>query len=273
MSLLRRSVFSWILILVLTPFGHATQAIEAAQEKKAVTAVSAVTASKINHGAFSPFEAAMDALANQYGADSAIALLQLSKIERSIASLDDLAVFRAYQCYLNNFLKNNTGIDESIFFLQKSVNENPLNYSMLAAIELCQSYREPDTKEKELHLISAFQHVSSAQAATLRYWISTDFVMLATSQGRARDAIDAAQIALAVAEENRDAFRIAKSLRALAFIEIDIGNHKEALEHMSSALDIIQRMATREEELNFLVNKGYILTSMKKFADAKIVFR
>ena len=72
----------------------------------------------------------------------------------------------------------------------------------------------------------------------MRYWISTLYAELARRQGRARDAVEAAKIALRVARVNQDAHRQAVSLRSLAMVELDFGDKEEALSHIDESLAI-----------------------------------
>jgi diguanylate cyclase (GGDEF)-like protein len=223
---------------------------------------------------FSPFEKAMDAIANKYSEDASLTLEKLNEIQATAIDSNDFSTLSAYRCYLYSVSKKNDEINRILTQLEQRAaivvsSKFPLN----AATELCLSYRESDPVQQDIHAAKAFYYVRSSQAPTLRYWIGSMYVDLATKQGRMRDAIDAARIALSVGLANKDKVRQSSALRSLALIEVDNGDKQDALEHMTQATALIAELNLPHIQLDYLLNRGFILISLKRFADALQVYR
>ncbi|MBC3872518.1 tetratricopeptide repeat-containing diguanylate cyclase [Undibacterium flavidum] len=222
---------------------------------------------------FSIFEVAMENVANQYGRDNRQVLTQLQKIEPQATALKDFAILSAYRCYLTTQLKDMAALQTALANLKNKAPENSAKPAVQAAIELCQMYAEEDPQKRDQHLARAFYLIKPTQAATLRYWISTMYIELTTKQGRARDAIDAAKIALGIARANNDRFRQAGSLRSLAMVEVDFGDKRDALNHIEEAVALYHEINPTWSNTTGLLNRAYILMSLKRYEDALKAYR
>ncbi|MFZ6819386.1 tetratricopeptide repeat-containing diguanylate cyclase [Undibacterium sp. Ji22W] len=222
---------------------------------------------------FSIFEVAMEKVANQYGSDNRQVLTQLQTIEAQVGSLKDFAALSAYRCYLTKQLKDMSATQAVLANLKNKVPEISAKPAIQAAIELCQMYAEEDPQKRDQHLARAFHLIKTTQAATLRYWISTMYIELTTRQGRARDAIDAAKIALGVARANNDRFRQAGSLRSLALVEVDFGDKEDALIHIDEAVALYRQINPDSFNTTGLLNRAYILMSLKRYDDSLKAYR
>lgn len=237
------------------------------------TVQAAVPAASAVKEQFSSFELAMDKVADQYGRDTLQVLVQLQNIEKQAGNLKDFATLSAYRCYLTTQLKQMSEYQTVLSNLKNKIPENSLKSTVQAAIELCQMFAEANTQKRDQYLARAFYLIKTSQAPTLRYWISTMYIELTGRQGRARDAIDAAKIALAVARANNDLFRQAISLRSLAMVEVDFGDPQDALLHIDEAVSLRRRLTPDWEETETLLNRAFILTSLKRYAEALKAYR
>lgn len=222
---------------------------------------------------FSSFEMAMDKLANQYGRDSRQTLTHLQTIEGQATNLKDFATLSAYRCYLTTQSKQMPAYQAVLTSLKNKLPEASLKPAIQAAIELCHMYAEEDSQKRDQYLARAFYLIKNAQAPTLRYWISTMYIELTGRQGRARDAIDAAKIALGVARANNDRFRQAVSLRSLALVEVDFGDKEDALAHIDEAVALRRQLSESWIDTESLLNRAFILTSLKRYDEALKVYR
>jgi tetratricopeptide (TPR) repeat protein len=222
---------------------------------------------------FSVFEVAMENVANQYGRDNRQVLTQLQKIEAQATNLKDFAILSAYRCYLTTQLKDMSAHQEVLSNLKSKAPENSAKPAIQAAIELCQMYGEDEPQKRDQHLARAYYLLKTTQAPTLRYWISTMYIELTTKQGRARDAIEAAKIALGIARANNDLFRQAGSLRSLAMIEIDFGDKQDALMHIDEAVALYHQINPEWANTTALLNRAYILMSLKRYDESLKAYR
>jgi diguanylate cyclase (GGDEF)-like protein len=237
------------------------------------TVQAAVPAASAVKEQFSSFELAMDKVADQYGRDNLQVLAQLQRIEAQAGNLKDYATLSAYRCYLTTQLKQMPAYQTVLTDLKNKLPENSVKPTVQAAIELCQMYAEPDPQKRDQNLARAFYLIKTAQAPTLRYWISTMYIELTGRQGRARDAIDAAKIALGVARANNDRFRQAVSLRSLAMVEVDFGDPEDALTHIDEAVAISRHLSADWIDTASLLNRAYILTALKRYNEALKTYR
>lgn len=217
---------------------------------------------------FSVFEVTMDQLANKYGKDDRQVLKQLETIEKQATTLRDFATLSAYRCYLTTQTKQVAAREAVVAALRSKLHDNNGKAIVQAALEMCQMHAESESSKRDQYLARAFYLIKSAQAPTLRYWISTMYIELTGRQGRARDAIDAAKIALAVARANNDEFRQAVSLRSLAMVEVDFGDKQDAMTHIDEAVASRQRLSPNWADTATLLNRAYILTTLKRYKEA-----
>jgi tetratricopeptide (TPR) repeat protein len=81
--------------------------------------------------------------------------------------------------------------------------------------------------------------------------------------------MEAAKIALNVARSNNDIRRQSTALRDLALIEVDFGSKEDALAHIDEAIRMAQAGSNTTSELEYMLNRGFILTSLHQIKDAK----
>jgi diguanylate cyclase (GGDEF)-like protein len=234
-----------------------------------------LTAQTVNpvNDQFSVFELSMDKIADQYGKDESAVLKHLQPLEKQIRNSLDFSTLAAYRCYLTKQTKQPLLFQSILKELQAKVGDDPFKSTVQAAIELCSMYAEEDVQKRDENLARAFHFVKDSPAPTLRYWISTMYVELTNRQGRARDAIDAAKIALRVARANQDRHRQAVSLRSLALVEVDFGDKEEALAHIDEALAIQNALSNDSADTETMLNRAYILTSLKRYDEAIKAYR
>ena len=220
---------------------------------------------------FSPFETEMDQLANRYGDKPEVALRHLAELKAKTSIPVEIATAQAYRCGLLSGLRKYKEISTVISELESIPADGSQRQAKLAAVELCKLYGldESERGKYDNLVAAAFHFIKSAQAPTLRYWISTMYVDMTSRQGRARDAMEAAKIALNVARSNNDIRRQSTALRDLALIEVDFGSKEDALAHIDEAIRMAQAGNNATAELEYMLNRGFILTSLHQIKDAK----
>jgi diguanylate cyclase (GGDEF)-like protein len=225
---------------------------------------------KSNPDLFSPFEHELDATAARFGNNTDLILNRLNQMKSLAKSDDDLAALSAFQCEIFKARKELQNIDEVNRFLSDRTRENNSNYSLRAANELCLLYREEKTEQHMAHMAMAYHHARFAQSASLRFLVSSMYIEITGSQGRAQDAVDAARMALTIAQVNNDRFRQSLSLRSLAAIELDYGDKEAGLEYINQALELAQEFGNRQLELLYRINRATTLISMKRLMEARV---
>ncbi|MBR7781941.1 tetratricopeptide repeat-containing diguanylate cyclase [Undibacterium luofuense] len=220
---------------------------------------------------FSPFETEMDQLANRYGDKPELALKHLADLKAKTANPTEISTALAYRCGLLSGMRKNKEIAGVLSELDALAADGSQRQVKLAAMELCKLYALGDNERNKYDSLvaAAFHFIKSTQAPTLRYWISTMYVEMTSRQGRARDAMEAAKIALNVARSNNDARRQSTALRDLALIEVDFGNKEDALAHINEAIRLAQSGNAPASELEYMLNRGFILTALHQLKEAK----
>lgn len=222
---------------------------------------------------FSRFELQIDQLSKENKGDKNRLLLQLNGIEKNAENANDVVVLNTFRCYLAANLKQEAAYQAAYRNLKTIVADGAYKNTLLAGIELCQKYGEPDPQKQNQHLSKAFHFIKNSQAATLRYWISGLYLDLAGKQGRGRDAIEAAKIAINVARVNNDYSRQATSLRILAMIEVDFVDKQAALVHIEEAIELLKFTPTELINTEFLLNRAYVLFALKRYDEAMAAYR
>jgi len=220
---------------------------------------------------FSPFETEMDQLANRYGDKPELALKHLADLRAKTSNAAEISTALAYRCGLLSGMRKNKEIAGVLSELDALAADGSQRQVKLAAMELCKLYALGDNERNKYDSLvaAAFHFIKSTQAPTLRYWISTMYVEMTSRQGRARDAMEAAKIALNVARSNNDARRQSTALRDLALIEVDFGNKEDALAHIDEAIRLAQSGNAPASELEYMLNRGFILTALHQLKEAK----
>jgi hypothetical protein len=137
---------------------------------------------------FSPFETEMDQLANRYGDKPEVALRHLAELKAKTSIPVEIATAQAYRCGLLSGLRKYKEISTVISELESIPADGSQRQAKLAAVELCKLYGldESERGKYDNLVAAAFHFIKSAQAPTLRYWISTMYVDMTSRQGRAR---------------------------------------------------------------------------------------
>ena len=226
-----------------------------------------------NKDVFSSFEIEIDKIVDQQGIDGHQILAKLLGLENQINGLNDFVILSAHRCYWTTKFKDVQAYQAVIQNLNSKLAPANLKNTVLAGIELCQMYAEADTQKRAQNLAKAFHFVKNSQAAALRYWISTLYIDLAGKQGRARDAIDAANIAINIARANKDYLRQSSTLRRLAMLEVDFGDKEEALNHIDESIALRKIMEANPKDIELLVNRAFVLFSMKRYEEALVSYR
>lgn len=243
-----------------------------------ITYNQAIFAQTINkQESFSPLEVEMDLLANQYRGKNDVVLEKINLLDQKISSINDFSVLNAYRCFLSSRTKNTILFQRTLAELKKKEIQTARDLIPLAAIQsaisLCDYYNEPDVQKRERILAKAYHFVKSSQAPTLRYWISITYSELISRQGRARDAIAAATIALSVARTNNDIRRQAESLKLLAMMEVDYDDKENALLHINEAINLRSTLSDKSQYTEYLLNRAFILTQVKDYQAAMKAYR
>lgn len=224
---------------------------------------------------FSRYEQAIDKLARNYTDEPLQALLQLSTISPQPSTIPDRALNLVYRCLLTSRLKkvdDFAALIAEFDVLEKSAHSPGTSNALHAARYLCLSLQAQSPSSSELALANAYHDVRQADGAVLRYWISTSYAAMTALHGRARAAMEAHKLALGIARANHDDLRLSESLRTLAGVEVDFGNKQDALLHIDEAIQIVQRANLPKAELDFLLTKGFILLSLKRYDESWTVY-
>jgi len=228
---------------------------------------------KPNPDLFTDFEKRMDTLANRYGQEPKIALIEMEKIRPTRSETMHWASFQAYTCVLLLAEKRWDALDsviKQIDMAAQSVTTIGQEHNvLLTAEEICRLQRTSDSVEQGKHIANAYYYVRGAYAPTLRYWVSTMYIDLVSKQGRAHDAIEAAKVALQISQANHDDFRTAVSLQSMAMAESDFGEYHDALKHIDESISILKRIGNTSYLLDFSLNRAYILFMLKRYDEAQ----
>lgn len=222
---------------------------------------------------YSGFELSIDKIVAQYGKDDLEVLKQLKTLDKQIKDPIDFSTLAAYRCYSSTRSKQPQLFQTTLKELQTKVAEDAFKTTVQAVIELCLMYAESDKQKSDMYLSRAFHFIKNSPAPKMRYWISTLYVELTRRQGRAREAVEAAKIALRLARVNQDGRRQAVSLRSLAMVELDFGDKEEALGHINESLAISNTLSTELVDTETLLNRAYILASLKRYEEAIKAYR
>lgn len=234
-----------------------------------VLAISAHAQQAVDPNRFTPFEQELDAIAKKFTGNTDIVLERLNQLKLSVTNDDNLAVLSAFQCDLFRARGELHRLDDLILKLNQQLQSNERNNDLRAALELCKLYRNEKSILATSQVATAYQYARFAKSATLRFLISTMYIEFTGAQGRAQDAVNAAQLALTIAQVNNDAFRQSLALRALAAIELDYGDKEAALDYINQTIALAQNFPNQQLMLLYQFNRAGILIAMKRLMEAR----
>lgn len=218
---------------------------------------------------FSTFELQLDGIKQKSGGNTDLAMKYLDQLKLVVKTNEDLAVLGAFQCELFQVRNESHLIDALNLSLAEKIKEDSSNHDLRTANELCLFLREAQPSTQTPRIAMAYQYARFAKSPILRFLVSSMYMDLTASQGRAQEAVDAAQMALAIAQANNDPFRQSIAMRGLAAIELDYGDKEAALDYIEQSIDLAENFPNRNFELLFRLNRASILISMKRLMEAR----
>ena len=218
---------------------------------------------------FTEFEVSLDTIAKQTTGNIRLTRDRFEQLRKLVKSPTELAILNTYRCEFDRLNNQLHEVDTVIQELTESINKHLDNYDLRAALELCAFAKEPQLSAQALHVSKAYQYARFARSASLRFFISSMYIEVTASQGRASDAVSAAQIALSIAEANDDSFRKSLALRAMAAIELDYGDKEAALDYINQTIELAQTIPNRQNEVLYRFNRASVIISMKRLLEAR----
>ncbi len=218
---------------------------------------------------FTEFEVSLDTIAKQSTGNARITRDRFEQLRKLVKSPTERAILNTYKCEFNRLNNQQSEIEPVLQELNESISKNLENYDLRAALELCSFAKESELSAQALHVSKAYQFARFARSASLRFFISSIYIELTASQGRASDAVTAAQTVLSIAEANDDSFRKSLALRAMAAIELDYGDKEAALDYINQTIELAQTIPNRQNEVLYRFNRASIILSMKRLLEAR----
>lgn len=222
---------------------------------------------------FSSFELQLDGISKKSGSNVDLAMKYLDQLKLVVKTNNDFAILSAFQCELFRARKEFHLIDAMNFSLVEKIKEDSSNHDLRTANELCLFLREAQLNTQTPRIAMAYQYARLAKSPILRFLVSSMYMDLTASQGRAQEAVDAAQMALEIAQANNDLFRQSIAMRGLAAIELDYGDKEAALDYIEQSIDLAENFPNRSFELLFRLNRASILISMKRLMEARVAVK
>ncbi|WMW79909.1 GGDEF domain-containing protein [Undibacterium cyanobacteriorum] len=218
---------------------------------------------------FTEFEQSLDTIAKLSNANTRLTQDKLEQLRKLVRSPSELAVLNTYKCEFSRLNRQLSEIDSVIQELNESITKHLENYDLRTALELCSYAKATDSSAQAFHVSKAYQFARFAQSASLRFFTSNMYIELTATQGRASDAVTAAQIALAIADANDDSFRKSLALRAMAAIELDYGDKEAALDYINQTIELSQTIPNRQNEIYYRFNRASVILAMKRLLEAR----
>ncbi|MDE3273577.1 tetratricopeptide repeat protein [Pseudoalteromonas sp. G4] len=145
----------------------------------------------------------------------------------------------------------------------------------MAAANFCHAwfhYFDKNTQLYDFFIEQAFNYILNSQSSVLKYWIATTFSMMAQDTGRHSASIEAAKLALAIANTNQDNYRAATSWAIMAVSEAELGFYEDALANNQLAIDWYNSIDNTNAILRLYQSRGYILNTQGNTQEAKAIY-
>ncbi|WP_395007456.1 diguanylate cyclase domain-containing protein [Undibacterium sp.] len=222
---------------------------------------------------FSSFELQLDGISKKSGGNVDLAMKYLDQLKLVVKTNNEFAILGAFQCELFRARNEFHLIDAMNFSLMEKIKQDSSDHDLRTANELCLFLREAQQATQTPRIAMAYQYARFAKSPILRFLVSSMYMELTASQGRAQEAVDAAQMALTIAQANNDMFRQSIAMRGLAAIELDYGDKEAALDYIEQSIDLAENFPNRNFELLFRLNRASILISMKRLMEARVAVK
>ncbi|WP_100914123.1 GGDEF domain-containing protein [Pseudoalteromonas spongiae] len=252
-------------------------ALDATEIKQATQQNISAHIQKQSNLTFSNYENRIEQLSLKHNQDNLEMLAALNQFneQNPTNNLNDLAYLLSYRCYLelvNNQQHAYQRTEQSLLALTISSASDPAISAATSFYKSWRYYFEKDAKQYDLYIEQSFNYALNAQTPVLKYWIAISFAMMAQDTGRHSAAIEAAKLAMTIANVNKDNYREATSRAIIAISEAELGFFDDALINNQWAIDWYKSVDQQNAILGLYQNRGFILNSQGNTAQAKAIY-